>query len=263
MFFSEITQIEINPTELCNLACSFCPRSTFYPNLNEYMSLDVAREIRDQMIAARFSGALSITGRGEPTLHPQFVEYVSIFVGYGWKLKMHTNGKRFEKYKEFILKAFNEVHYNCYEHSESEVAEIYNKFKPYNNMLINYKKIEKTWNKIEGLTNRAGSFPTNEMPADTRCDILFHKMFIDIDGTYRLCCEDWKEKVSLGNIFKINIVDYIEDDPLLKSYRDNLIKGIRDKLPCTNCTYCISSNKYNKTDIDIKKYEKLVWMNNV
>jgi MoaA/NifB/PqqE/SkfB family radical SAM enzyme len=125
VFFSEIKQIEINPTELCNLACNFCPRSTFYPNLNEHMSLDVAREIRDQMLAAKFTGVLSITGRGEPTLHPQFEEYVSIFVGYSWSLKMHTNGKRFEQYEDFILKNFDDVHYNCYDCKAYDVWQKY------------------------------------------------------------------------------------------------------------------------------------------
>ena len=258
MFFSEIKQIEINPTELCNLACNFCPRSTFYPNLNEHMSLDVAREIRDQMLAAKFTGVLSITGRGEPTLHPQFEQYVSIFAGHGWKLKMHTNGKRFAHYEDFILKTFDDIHYNCYEHSPEEIAE---RYKWNLNVRVIYKPIDSDWKDQDWTTNRAGSFPTNALPQDKTCDVIFHKMFIDIDGKYRLCCEDWKHKIVMDDIFKTNIVDYIENNKLLKTYRKNLIDGNRVMDPCINCNYSISCDKYNRA-VDIKKYKKMVWMEN-
>jgi hypothetical protein len=259
VFFSEIKQIEINPTELCNLACNFCPRSTFYPNLNEHMSLDVAREIRDQMLAAKFSGVLSITGRGEPTLHPQFEEYVSIFVGYSWSLKMHTNGKRFEQYEDFILKNFNDVHYNCY---DCNAYDVWQKYGHYKNVKVIDKPITSEWKDLDWTTNRAGSFRTNELPEDTTCDVIFHKMFIDIDGKYRLCCEDWKHKIVMQNIFQVNIVDYIEDSPLLKIYRRNLIDGDRVMNPCINCNYNISCDKYGRKQ-DMAKYKKMVEIENL
>lgn len=250
-FFHEIKQIEINPTELCNLACTFCPRSTFYPNLNQHMSLETAKVIRDQMVQANFSGVLSITGRGEPTLHPEFEDYVSIFIGYGWKLKMHTNGKRFKQYEEFILKYFDDIHYNCY---DCDPNEIYNQYGHYKNVKV-IPKDKDQW--FPNATNRAGSFPTNSLPEDPVCDVPFHKMFIDIDGTYRLCCEDWKEKISLGNIYEQSIVDYIEENIQLKEYRKKVINGERSLLPCIHCNYNISCDKYNhKKDLD--KYRKMV-----
>jgi MoaA/NifB/PqqE/SkfB family radical SAM enzyme len=251
LFFNEIKTIEINPTELCNLKCVFCPRSTFYPNLNEHMSLDIAKEIRNQMLAAKFSGVLSITGRGEPTLHPNFEEYVSIFVGYGWKLKMNTNGKRFEQYESFILKHFDDIHYNCY---VVDAIDTHKKYGHYKNVKVIPKKLNE-W--FSDATNRAGSFPTNSQPDNKRCEITFHKMFIDIDGTYRLCCHDWKEKISLGNIYEQNIVDYIEDNIQLAMYRKNLIHGNRDLLPCISCDYNIECTNRQH---NISKYLKIIEM---
>ena len=252
LFFNEIKQIEINPTELCNLACSFCPRSTFYPNVTEHMSVATAIEIKNQMVTAGFRGVLSITGRGEPTLHPFFKEFVSAFVGYDWTLKMHTNGKRFEQHKEFILNNFQDIHFNCYETDAREIAEEYKSN-------CNVKVINKPINEsnAEWVTNRAGSFPTNELPMDQRCDVPFHKMFIDIDGTYRLCCEDWKHKVSLGNVFKQNIVEYIEDNNKLSSYRKKLVEGNRSSNPCLNCNYNINDDKYDKI-LKLDTYKKMV-----
>ena len=38
-------KLEINPTELCNRTCSFCPRGQGYPNKNEHISLEVIDKI--------------------------------------------------------------------------------------------------------------------------------------------------------------------------------------------------------------------------
>ena len=35
-----MSTLEINPTELCNRTCSFCPRGDWYPNKNEHLSID-------------------------------------------------------------------------------------------------------------------------------------------------------------------------------------------------------------------------------
>ena len=250
-FFPEINQIEINPTELCNLTCTFCPRSTFYPNVNQHMSLKVAGDICKQMRDAKFTGTLSITGRGEPTLHPQFEELVSIFVGYGWKLKIHTNGKRFDKYADLILTHFHDIHYNCY---DCDPIEVYEKYGHYFNVKVIHKPIDE-W--FPEATNRAGSFPTNQYPKDERCDTVFHKMFIDIDGTYRLCCEDWKEKISLGNIYEQGIVEYIENNEQLAEYRRRLIVGDRSLSPCNSCNYSVECDKYDK-GYKLPKYKRLV-----
>ena len=39
-----LTTVEINPTELCNRRCSFCPRSdpSVYPNRSLHMSIQTA-----------------------------------------------------------------------------------------------------------------------------------------------------------------------------------------------------------------------------
>jgi radical SAM protein with 4Fe4S-binding SPASM domain len=258
MFFRLIREIEINPTELCNLTCNFCPRSTFYPNRNIHMTTETAEIIKQQLIDCGYDKVVSITGRGEPTLHPDFENFVKIFTGHKWKLKIHTNGKRFEKYKDFILSAFNEIHYNCYEHTQSQINEIYEKFKPYSNVTVVGKPKNEIWYESNHkYTNRAGSFPTNNLPEDKRCDIVFHKVFIDVDGTYRLCCEDWKTKVELGNVFSTSIKDYVDTSEELKRYRYDLANSIRNKQPCASCSYKVKSRQKNdKANFD-KTYEMM------
>ena len=65
--------VEINPTELCNRTCSFCPRHNpeIYPNRNLHMSLDTVSVLVEQLKAANYSGEINITGFGEPFLNKQ------------------------------------------------------------------------------------------------------------------------------------------------------------------------------------------------
>ena len=239
-----IKVIEVNPTELCNLKCTFCPRSSFYPNQNLHMSIDTAKEIRRQLDQIHYRGEVSITGRGEPTLHPQFDELVDVFdKDREWKLKINTNGKRFDDWLDTMWK-FDRIFYNCYEHTDKQAEDVFKQFEPYRNkVIVKYKPKDMEWFERYNFTNRAGSFPTNHMPDQLGCDNPFVKMFIDYDGIYRLCCEDWKDKVNLGNIFDQSILDYITTNKQLAEYRVMLAQGKRDCGPCTNCSYNMADYK--------------------
>jgi len=257
MFIEEINVIEINPTELCNLKCTFCPRSTFYPNQNLNMSLDTASLIANQLREFNYRCEVSITGRGEPTLHPQFDQLCDIFMeDRTWTLKINTNGKRFEKYYDKLIQ-FEKIIYNVYDKHETEYISIKNSFKENSNVRVNYKPLELNWFDRPKFTNRAGSFPTNYIPEHGHCEVIFVKLFIDYDGTYRVCCEDWKEKISMGNIKDQTIQDYVENNEELKDYRRRLINGDRTKLPCVNCTHELKDGKYQCTQ---GKWKNLEWL---
>ena len=64
--------IDINPTELCNRRCVFCPRAEveLYPNQNLHISLDLCSKIADELRALKYSGGVAFSGYGEPTLQP-------------------------------------------------------------------------------------------------------------------------------------------------------------------------------------------------
>lgn len=262
-FFDEIREVEIDPTGLCNLACSFCPRATFYPNTNNHMSLDTAKEIASQLRGIDFTGVVSITGKGEPTLHNEFEKLVEAFDG-PWSLKINTNGKRFEKYQELILDKFDIVFFNCYEYSEEEYREKVLEFQDYHNVIVKWRPNNIQWfEDSPRYTNRAGSFPTNYQPEEKRCDVIFHKLFIDYNGVYRLCCEDWKDEISMGNIYNESILDYVEHNELLRKYRKSLVEGDRSNSPCNSCSYSVSDFKYKTTPDKMEQYKWLVEMENL
>ena len=255
-FIDQVSVIEINPTELCNLKCNFCPRSTYYPNLNLNMSIDTARLIVEQLRQINYTGEVSITGRGEPTLHPEFDELCEVFMeDRTWTLKINTNGKNMKKWFSTIRK-FDHVIYNVYEEDEWHLTIAQETYGHIENFKINHKPMGMEWFDRKNFTNRAGSFDTNHLPEDGRCEVIFLKLFIDYDGTYRVCCEDWKTKIDMGNIYVTNIHDYVEYSEELADYRRHLIEGDRYKSPCSQCTHKITDMKYGCTP---KRWEQLEW----
>ena len=74
-------------------------------------------------------------------------------------------------------------------------------------------------------TNRGGAVDVGKDARDGYCYIPFHKMFIDIDGTVRLCCNDWQRKKEYGK----NIVE-------AWNKLDRIYNGKRDFSPCDNCS---------------------------
>ena len=104
-YFNFVKYIEINPTELCNLQCSFCPRAHGYPNQNLHMSLDTAREIKNQLDNLHFKGKVIFAGRGEPTLTKNFDEILDIFLENepNYRVQVTTNGKKIDDLKSFLM----------------------------------------------------------------------------------------------------------------------------------------------------------------
>ena len=217
-------RIELNLTELCNRTCEFCPRSTYYPNLNLNMSRDTLVEICEQIVDFNPNAEISITGRGEPLLHPNIVEFLETLHGYGLDIHLTTNGDHFYKFKNEPV--FNKIHVlmNSYD-SEQQMKDRMIRYPHFNHSFktsTNFKQ-----------DNRGGSF---DAPVDlTRpCHILYYKMFIDWDGTVNLCCNDWKYKVVVDSIHHNTIKNiwYNKLDP----YRQQLAIGNRScAKPCSEC----------------------------
>ena len=262
-FLNEIQLVEIDPTGLCNLACSFCPRATFYPNSNQHMSDHVAKTIVEQLHSFDYRGEISITGKGEPTLHNDFEQLVNTFSG-PWSLKMNTNGKRFDRHKDLILSKFETVFYNCYEMTEEQYLSKVDELAQYSNVVVKWRPNTIQWfEDAPRYTNRGGSFATNTLPDEQQCDVIFHKLFIDYNGTYRLCCEDWKEEIAMSNIFDESIQQYVENNEKLQYYRSKLIEGNRDMSPCNQCSYSVVDFKYKTSPEKMEQYKWLVQMENL
>lgn len=91
-------QVAIEPTNLCNYRCSYCPQSQ--PGHHEapagFMKLEHLDVILDKVQAAgaAWHGQISYTHDGEPFLHPQFPEFVRRAAVRGLRCRFSSNGSK-------------------------------------------------------------------------------------------------------------------------------------------------------------------------
>lgn len=258
-----LTTVEINPTELCNRKCSFCPRvdPSIYPNRNLHMSVQTAKLLVEQLNEANFDGDINITGFGEPTLNPDILEIIKI-CALNFHTEIITNGDTIRKGKLSVddLKnaGLNLLIVDCYDGNEqikwfedllgdSEL--------PY---LIRNHYDDGSDNLIEqyGYNNRGGSLYKAETIAQ-QCFLPFYKSFIDWNGDVRLCCNDWfRLQKSFGNIHQTHYKD-IWMSKEFAYVRRHLKTGNRQCLSaCKNCD--TNGTYYGSPSVDewTKKIDK-------
>ena len=243
-----IKRVELNLTELCNLKCGFCPRSTFYPNQNLNMDLATVNLVANQVSELENFQCVVLCGRGEPTLHPNFSEVVEILVEKNINVFLYTNGARFDQHYNAISK-LGVIHYDVYSEDDGDFTEAVVKVKslPVTHKVVMMKpedgKIRHKWSngkfKLNSnqdfVENRAGSMDLDIKLKNKRyCKFIEELVFIDWNGDYNLCCQDWKPK-ALSNIYNEDIFTYFNKNKDLQSYKNGIRSGNRLS-PCDVCS---------------------------
>lgn len=245
-----IKRVELNLTELCDLTCSFCPRAFDYPNKNYHMSLDIVELIADQVemvqMAQQSAIIVVLSGRGEPTLYNKFRELAQLFLDRNIRIILFTNGKRLDEYADLVSN-FTRLSYDVY---SDNIEDFYKAIKQTNNLKCYRSIVQKTnngfvANRFENgeyllnlnnsfVENRAGQVKDFNFVFKKSCIILDHNIFIDWNGNYNLCCQDWTPTI-LGNIKDQDILTYFNKNLNLQSYRNGIRSGNRLS-PCDVCS---------------------------
>jgi MoaA/NifB/PqqE/SkfB family radical SAM enzyme len=82
------SQAQIEITNRCNLTCKMCPRDYFTLPKKD-MPLDMFKKIVSRLRDVKL---LTLTGWGEPMMHPQLFEMISYSKAQGHSVKLTTNG---------------------------------------------------------------------------------------------------------------------------------------------------------------------------
>lgn len=88
----------IEITNICNLACSFCPKTKRAP---EIMSLDTFSKILDQI--KNHTSYIYFHIKGEPLTHPHIDKFLDLSYKKGFKVNLTTNGTLINKVKDKLI----------------------------------------------------------------------------------------------------------------------------------------------------------------
>ncbi len=230
-----IRTVELSLCGLCNLKCSFCPRSEGYPNTNDHMSMETLDVICNHLENLPYEVEVHLSGRGEPTLHKYFPKVVERLLKVdNILLELTTNGIKYKKYRKIISK-IPALKYNVYSDDKEEYNQASTFLSEYKGRLMIMHKYSDGFG-VENVTNRAGNVNIEKIaPGKGYCRRPFEKILINWNGDYILCCEDWSDK-AISNIHKESILEYYRYNQELTRYKNLLSLGIRPH-PCNVCTF--------------------------
>ena len=239
-----LTVVEVNPTELCNRTCSFCPRvdPDVYPNQNLHMTLDTITALVDNLYQNNYKGRIVFSGMGEPTLNKNVLEHIRVAKGKIHDIQIYTNGDKIlndEWYtlNEFIDAGVTSMFIDVYDDRVQHEKWI-RKIAPYSTVIPIHLSAKYNF-PIKIFTNRSGTVKTEGIPQNVLrqpCFLPHTKAFIDWDGSMLLCCNDWAR--AAGRFGNVN------DTPFHKLWLSDEMNNVRKKLmrdringgdPCDKC----------------------------
>ena len=248
--------IELNINEICNRVCPFCPRSNpeQYPNQNIHMSVELAKNIAEQLADINFTGIVNISGTGEPLLTKHVVDIVKQFGDKGIHIEIVTNGdmlvskKGSKLIKDLYSAGLCQFVVSMYDGPE-QIDEFNALFASCDIDKGSYSLRDRWYDESEdyGLlyTNRAGNIGFEHLSdiskqklmesGKSACFYTHYSMMIDWNGDALLCCQDmYNRTVNFGNVKDKSLVD-IWTDAKLTEFRNKLKNGDRSLSPCSNC----------------------------
>lgn len=241
---NDIKTINLNLNNSCNLECKFCPLGTDdYVSDNDVMSIDTVKKfierVREYYDTTKHKVTVSLSGKGESTIHKQFKEIVLLLAKNKdvLRLQILTNGALLYKYRD-LIPLFDRVRYNNYKNDNNKnKEELIKIIKSSPNCEIVEIDNNLEWHQVINFTNRVGVLSESTKAIEYNyCHKLFNKLMIETDGSYLLCCDDWKQNKLYGTIFDKSFKTYLLSSELRKARR-HIKKGVREIAPCNTCTF--------------------------
>ncbi|MBU5675855.1 radical SAM protein [Alkaliphilus sp. MSJ-5] len=101
----------IEITNVCNLACSFCPQTKRKP---EFMKIETFTKILDQI--KPHTDYIYFHVKGEPLLHPEIDRFLDLSYEKGFRVNITTNGTLINRVKDKVLKkpALRQVNFSLH-----------------------------------------------------------------------------------------------------------------------------------------------------
>ena len=225
--------LDINPVELCNRTCEFCPRGINYLNQDFHISQRVIEKLGLDLEEINFEGTINICGNGEPLLCDNLLLLVSRLKDFN--LELVTNGDLLTEKSIYDLfdNDLNFINVSLYdgEHQVDKFNELFLKC----GILKSKYFLREYWKGPKNLANRAGFIKNNKNNLNKPCYYMHYSMQIDWNGDVLFCIQDIYGKTrTFGNVKDKSLLDIWNSDEINK-YRELLGDGKRTESPCNNC----------------------------
>lgn len=255
-------RVYIEITNVCNLNCSFCPKTL---REKRYMRVDefklIINKIKD------YTDYVYLHIKGEPLMHPNLDEILDIITKNNLEVNITTNGRLLgEKLDILNSKKIRQINISLHSFNNiDEIEDLLNIVDKINNSYISLR----LWNDLDNseiinllenhyhtkidiskknntLSNHIFlsidsefSWPNLNLPAISTkgtCKALKEQIGVLVDGTVVSCCLDNNGDNNLGNIFNDDMDNIINSN----KYQD-MLNGFKNKRLvsplCQRCGY--------------------------
>ena len=265
--------IYIEITNACNLNCSFCHES----NRNkEYMKVSSFEEILSKI--KKYTNYINLHVLGEPLMHPEIDKILSLAYINNLFVNLTTNGRLLNKKIDIINNAKSIRQINISLHSYNDINEIKELLETIDKININCNISYRLWNlgtnnhndkiinilndhyqtKIEVKENgfkikdniyinfdyqfKWPNIKDEELGSIGTCYGLRTHIGILVDGRVIPCCLDSDGIINLGNIFKDDLDNILNNDKT-KEIKEGFLNH---KLICNLCKRCHYIKRFRK-----------------
>lgn len=262
---AKFKHIYIEITNICNLSCAFCPKTT---RAKKTMTVQEFKIIADKVCGKAHSFHLHVMG--EPLMHSEIDEILSICDKNNMNIYLTTNGVLLDHKKEILIahsciKKLNISLHSYFQNDNSKsdtFSSFFNRIEKSvdyilknSNIYVNYKvwdtKIaedifketgtKKISNRITLSVEKEFVWPINENNINDKnqvfCLGLKSQVAILSNGTVIPCCLDSEGINKLGNIFESETLEDCVNSSLATLIKDGFKNGYAVTQLCKNCTF--------------------------
>ena len=252
---STLRSVEINPVELCNRACSFCPRSDpeLYSNNNNRISAVTCHNIARGLNDIDYTGRIGFVGFGEPLMHKDLSNCVNIMKqgvpGAQW-IEVNTNGDLLTRKKATQL-AQSGCNVLCVSMYDTDISDkVHDICTGLDMQVICRHHYDQNDYKLKIVDRKNIINSLKAYDYNKSCNIPFYHMLIDWNGDVLLCNNDWSKSVVFGNVNDEHIIDIWLNEKFMK-HREKLLNGRCGLSPCSKCN--VNGSMYGDDSVRVMK----------